>query len=136
MSRARTRGSAQRSNARALIFGIIFTVTVFFTTALVGAVILSRTENPTAHVGLCSMAVLFITAAVSGYATSRYKGEGGMLPTMLSSLFAVLVMLMIGLIGGDGKLPLVSVINLVAFMLISALGAMLGRKKERKRRRK
>ena len=133
---SRTRGSAQRSNARALIFGIFFTMAVFFAMALVGAVILSKTENPTAHVGLCSMVSRFVTAAAGGYATSKYKGEGGMLPAVLSSLFFVLVMLVIGLVSKNGKLPIVSVVNLVAFMIISTFGAMLGRKRERKRRRK
>ena len=137
MSKARTRGaSAQRSGARALIFGIIFTVAVFFAMAFIGAIILSRTENPTAHVGICSMAVLFITAATAGLAISKYKGEGGVLVAVLSSLFFTIVVLMIGLIGGDGKLPLVNVINLGAFMLISVIGALIGRKRERKRRRK
>ena len=136
MSRASTRGSAPKSGARALVFGIIFSVVLFLATSLIGAVILSRIENPTAHTGLCGMIALFVTAAASGFATSRYKGEGGMLPAVLSSLFVVLVMLMIGLIRGGGGLPLVSVINLGAFMVISTLFAALGRKKERKRHRK
>ena len=68
MSRARTRGGAQRSGGRALIFGIIFAVAVFFVAAFIGAVILSRVEDPTGHVGLCSMLVLFVTAAASGFA--------------------------------------------------------------------
>ena len=136
MSRARTRGGAQRSGARALIFGILFNAAIFFITALASAIILSRTENPTAHVGLCGMICLFVTAASSGFAVSKYKGDGGVLPAVLSSLFFVLVVLMIGLISGKGKLPLISVINLASFMIISALAAILGRKRERKRRRK
>ena len=136
MSRARTRGSAPRSGARALVFGIIFSIIFFIATALICAVILSRTENPTAHTGLCGMIALFVTAAASGFATSRYKGEGGMLPAVLSSLFVALVMLMIGLVSGNGKLPLLSIINLGAFMVIGAIFAALGRKKERKRHRK
>lgn len=137
MSRSRMRGGgAHRTGARALIFGIIFTVAVFFTAAFVCALIISRTENPTGHIGLCSMIVLFITAAASGFATSRYKGDGGMLPAVLSSLLFALIVLIIGLVGGKGKLPLINVINLGAFMLISALSAALGRKREKKRRRK
>ena len=137
MSRSRTRGGGtHRTGGRALIFGIIFTVAVFFATALVGAIILARTENPTGHTGLCGMIVLFITAAASGFAVSRYKGEGGMLPSVLCSLLFVLVVLIIGLVTGKGKLPLISVINLGAFMLISTLSAALGRKREKKRRRK
>jgi uncharacterized membrane protein len=104
--------------------------------AFIGALILSRTEDPTGHVGLCGMAVLFITAAVSGFTTSRYKGEGGVMPAVLASLFFTLVLLMIGLIGGEGKLPLVNVINLLTFMIISAVFALLGQKREKKRRRK
>lgn len=133
---SRKRGDAQRSGARALIFGIIFTAAVFFISAFVGAIILSRTENPTAHVGVCGMAALFITAATSGFAVSRYKGDGGVLPAVLSSLFFALVVLVIGLICDKGKLPFISVINVGAFMIISTLSAMCGRKRERKRRRK
>ena len=136
MSRARTRSTAQRSGVRALIFGIIFTAAMFFITAFMAAIILSRTENPTGHVGLCSMICLFVTAAASGFAVSKYKGDGGVLPAILSSLFFALIVLMIGLIGGKGKLPLISVINLGGFMIISALSAILAKKREHKRRRK
>ena len=58
------------------------------------------------------------------------------MPAVLSSLFFALVVLMIGLICSKGKMPLLSVINLGVFMIISALGAILGRRRERKRRRK
>ena len=134
MSRTRTRGGAQRSGARTRVFGIVLTAVIFLITALIGAVILGAMENPTAHVELCSMAALFITAASSGYATARYKGDGAILPSVLSSLFFVLVLLVIGLIGTSGRLPIVGVINLGTFMIISTLCAMLGRKRERKRR--
>lgn len=130
------RGGAKRTCARALIFGIVFAVAVFFISAFVCAIILSKTENPTGHVGLCGMVSLFVTAAASGFATSRYNGEGGVLPAVLSALFFALVVLMIGLICGKGKLPFINVINLGAFMIIGALSAMLGRKREKKRRRK
>ncbi len=136
MSRTVTRGGAPKSGARALVFGIIFSVVLFLATSLIGAVILSRVENPTAHTGLCGMIALFVTAAASGFATSRYKGDGGMLPAVLSALFVSLIMLMIGLVRGNGGLPLLSVTNLGAFMLISTIFAALGRKRERKRRRK
>ena len=130
------RGGTKKTCARALVFGIVFAVAVFFVTAFVLAIILSKVENPTEHVGLCGMVSLFVTAAASGFATSRYKGEGGVLPAVLSALFFALVMLMIGLICGKGKLPFINVINLVSFMIIGTLSSMLGRKRERKRRRK
>ncbi len=130
------RGGAKRTGARALVFGILFTVAVFFISAFVGAIILSRTENPTGHVGLCGMVCLFVTAAASGFATSRYKGDGGVVSAVLSALFFALVVLMIGLVSGKGKLPFINVINLGAFMIISALSALAARKKEKKRRRK
>ena len=130
------RGGTKKTCARALVFGIVFATAVFFVTAFVLAIILSKTENPTGHVSLCGMVSLFVTAAVSGFVTSRYKGEGGVLPAVLSALFFALVMLLIGLICSKGKLPFINVINLVSFMIIGTLSAMLGRKRERKRRRK
>ena len=125
-----------RTCARALFFGLIFSVSAFFIISLISAVIISRSENPTAHHALGAVSTFFATAAISAFATVKYKGEGGTSPAMLSALACVLVALIIGVIVTNGQLPLVNIVNLVCYLGISFVFAFLAKKRERRYRHK
>ena len=125
-----------RTGARALFFGIIFTISAFFIISFVCAIIISRTENPSAHLALAAVSAFFSTAAVSAFATAKYKGEGGMYPAMLSALACVLISLIIGVIVTNGKLPLINVVNLLCYLGISFIFALLAKKRTQRYRHK
>ncbi|MBQ8690019.1 MAG: hypothetical protein IJ515_06630 [Clostridia bacterium] len=129
------KSGVRKTNASALVFGIIFTTAVFLLTALIGAAIAGGLKNPTGSIGTISLIVLMTTAAISGIAISKYKGEGGVFPSVLSSLFFTLVLLIIGLVLTKGHLPLIAVINLALFILVNTIFAYLGKKREPRRRR-
>ena len=134
MGKGRKSG-AQRTNASALVFGIIFTTVVFIFTALIGAAIAGSLENPTGNIGTVALVCFMLTAALSGVTISKYKGEGGIFPSVLSSLFFTLVLLIIGLIMTKGHLPIIAIINLCLFILITVIFAYLGRKRATRRKR-
>lgn len=136
MKKSRTRTSDGATNARALLFGIVFTAVTFIVLMLLGAVIAGRMENPTSRLGAVAICSLYITAAVSGLVTSKYKGEGGALPAVLSALAFALVLLIIGLIMTGGHIPAITVINLGAYVITALVFAVIGKRRASGRRRR
>lgn len=136
MKRSRTRTGEGRTNGRTMLFGICLTVIIFFSVSLIGAVITSRTENPTSMIGIISTCALYITAAISGLVISRYKGEGGVLPSSLCALAFTLVLLIISVIINGGHVPAITAINLGAYILISVVFAIFGKRRAPRRRRR
>lgn len=135
MARSRIHGKREITNARAMLFGVCFTAAAFFATVLICAIILGKTENPTSMIGIASTCAFYVTSACAGLATSRYKGEGGVLPAVLSALTFSLVLLVISAIICDGRVPAITAINLGAYVLISALFAIIGKRRAPRRRR-
>ena len=131
-----SRHTAHRTSARALLFGIIISTAVFFVCAFLSAIIVSRLENPTAKLGMTALVAFLIGGAISSFSTAKYKGEGGFAPAILSSLFLTLVLLLAGLIMTEGKLPLITVINLLCYLAVSALFALLAVKRPATYRRR
>lgn len=130
------RGRASEKTAiNAFMFGIILTVCVFFICMLLGAFIAKSLENPNGSVGLISGAAFFVCAALCGFCISKYKGEGGVLPAALCALLFVLVLLIISLVMTGGHLPLLTLVNLVAYVAVSGISAFFGKRKDKRRRR-
>jgi len=134
MKRSKTRGA--RTNAHALLFGIIFELISFTLLSLICAIIMTKTKNPTAHIGAIATCITYLTAAISGFATSRFKGEGGTVPAILACLFFSLVLFGTGLIMTKGHLPIITAVNLVAYMLIGAIFALFGKRRGGRRRKR
>ena len=132
-SGVRTKNKTARG---ALVFGIALNVAAFFICTLVSSAIILSTDNPTGNVGMGSMISFFICAAICGFAVSKYKGEGGALPAIASALLFTLVLLAIGLISTKGAIPLATVLNYAAYVIISALCAFFAARKTPRRHRR
>lgn len=123
----------RKTNAKALLFSLIFTAVMFFVFAFLVSFIISLTKNPIAFIGISSFAVLFLTGAFSGFCTSKYRGEGGVVPAGLGSLIFALILLGIGLIMSGGSLPALTLINLPCFVVLAIIfAALAGKKRKRK----
>lgn len=127
----KTRNGASRTNARALIFGMILTAILIFGGAAICAIILSRTENPSSGIGVCAPTLLYLTAAISSFITAKYKGEGGALPAALASVLSAIIMLIVGLALTKGQLPLIGAVNFAAYAVIGTVTAILAKPKKR-----
>lgn len=119
----------------AFLFGLILNVTAYLIFSLVASAIISSTDNPTASIGIAAMISMYMCAAFCGFTVSKYKGNGGMLPAISSSLLFVLAMLLIGLITTKGALPLINVINYAVYVILCSLFAFVASKRINKRRR-
>ena len=134
MKKSRRRG-LKRTNAGATLFGILFSAVAFLITALIFALISGATENPTGNIGLISLAAFLSGGVISGATTSRFKGEGGAIPSAISSLLFSLILLTVGLFAKGGELPLITIVNAGAYIAVSTFAAILFRKRERRRER-
>ncbi len=104
--------------------------------ALVMALIAYSSENPTKSVPLFSLVALIASAAVSGITVSRIKGEGGVKFTALVSLALMLLLLLIAIISGKGSVPPSAFMNYACYMGVAVISAFLGRKREKRRKRR
>ncbi len=125
----------RKTNAKALLFSLIFTSVMFFFFAFLVSFIVSLTKNPIAFIGISSFAALFLTGAASGFCTSKYKGEGGIVPAGLGSVIFAVILLGIGLVMTGGSLPMLTLVNLPCFVILAIIfAALAGKKRKRKHR--
>ena len=120
---------------RAFFFGVIMNALFLILLLILGSAIISSTEDPIKSVGIGSVAVLYLSAFISGFITARRKGEGGFIPVLLSSLFFSLMLLMAGLVVSGGEPAPLSAINCPVYVVISLLGATLAKNRKRRRHR-
>jgi len=119
-----------------LIFGMVFTVCAFLIIAFLCSLITLSFKNPLKIAGAFSFAVLLCTGAVSGYCTSKYKGENPILASGLCSVIFALILFGAGLIMSGGKIASICVINLISFVIITFIFAALATKKKRRKIRR
>ena len=112
-----------------ILLGAGFALATVTATAFLLALISSFTKNPTALTGILSLIALLLSGAISGYVTSRVNGEGGALIGILSTVVSALLILTVGLIWRGGSLNLGMPLNLLAFIGISVLFSILGKKR-------
>lgn len=124
----------KKTNRSTFIFGIIFTVALFFTLAFTASLILSTLKNPLGASGMASFLVLLLTGAISGFFTAKYKGDRGVVPAGLCAMFFALILFGSGLIASDGKIATVTVVNLLSYISMAFIFAAFAKKKRRPRR--
>lgn len=114
------------------LLGAAFSLVTVIAIALALAIISAFTKDPTSLTGALSLAALLIAGAVSAFTTSRINNDGGAIIGILSSVIASTVILIIGLIIKRGLLPFGSLINVMAFLGISVIFSILGKKRIKK----
>ena len=106
-----------------------------FAVAFVLAAVSSLTKDPTALTGAFTLLTLLIAGALSGFGISRLSGDGGVLVAILSSVVSTSVMILVGLILKKGALPLGAVLNLLAYLAVSVVFALLGKRRIKRHKR-
>ena len=131
--------SKQRRKGRGagatIAFGILLSAISFPVLALLTSLIISTTENPLGTIGICSLLTLLLSGALSGFFTTKFKGSGGVGASLIASLLFALILFSAGLIVNKGSLPLVTTVNLFAYIIVSLSFSALAAKKKRRLRR-
>lgn len=88
-------------------------------------------EDVAAKIPIFAMATVVASAVVGGAVVSRAVNDGKTSLSLLSSLMAALVLMLIGAIIGGGALPFSVFLNFIIFVGTFTLSAYLTRKRER-----
>ena len=115
-----------------ICFGL--SVGIIVAVALLFALLSSILDDPTGNLGLFSLFALLISAAVSGFISSRIKGEGGVRFASLVALATVLIMLLINVITCGGKVNFGAFMNYICYFGVASLTALLGKKRSNHRK--
>jgi len=129
--------SGDAFGAKSVLLGLLISCLCMLAVSLLCAVILYIQGDPLALVDLASLAVLLVSAAISGYIISRRSPEKKLLTVTLSSLLLCLLLFVIGMILTGGGVTTRVYLNYLCYVGVALLFAWLAsRKPERKRRRR
>lgn len=116
--------------------GIIVSTAILISASFVMAAVASMSGDPTRVLGICALAALGLSAAVSGVAVCRMSGEEGLKISALCALMITLIMMLAGLITNGGKPPVSGIMNYVCYISIYIFAAALGRKRKGPKRKR
>jgi len=127
-----------RSALGTLVSGVLISLLLLLTLSFVAALVSYATENSTATVGTFSLAVLLVSALISGFISA--KRSGGFGSAVLTITASMLLIAVAGLIAGGGKISLSGIMNYICYLGVGAVGAFIAKRKasntkRRKRKR-
>ena len=118
------------------LLGTAFAILVIVSVTFAMSLISSFTKDPSSLTGAFSLITLLLAGGISGFVTSRANGDGGSLISIISALISAFLIIIIGLIWGKGMMNIGAFINTLAFVGVSILFAVLGKKRVKRRRRR
>lgn len=119
-----------------MLMGAAFSLGLILAVSLILAAVSLLTDDPTSMTGALSLVSLLAAGAISGFVTSRVNGGGGVLVGVLSTVITAAVMLIISLVADGGRVNLGVLVNVGAYVAISVIAAVLGKKRVGKRKRR
>jgi putative membrane protein (TIGR04086 family) len=119
-----------------MLMGAAFSLGLILAVSLILAAVSLLTDDPTSMTGALSLVALLAAGAISGFVTSRVNGGGGVLVGVLSTVITAAVMLIISLVADGGRVNLGVLVNVGAYVAISVIAAVLGKKRVGKRKRR
>ena len=132
----RKNSTRNRSCRNAIIFGTVFNIAAFFILTFLATLILSLLKNPLKISGIASFCVLLFTGMLSGSFTAKYKGEYGIFSSFACTLIFAFALLGTGLILSGGKVSSITLVNLVSYVALAFIFAILTKKRKKHRRTK
>ena len=117
-----------------IALGALYSLAVTVVMALAVSALSLLGKNPISTVGIMTIVIIVLSGVVSGVSLSRFFKENGLKMTALSSLLLSVIVLMLGLIVGGGKINLKLPLNIIIFLLCALLSAYLARPRAKRRR--
>lgn len=118
------------------LLGTAFAILVIVSVTFAMSLISSFTKDPSSLTGAFSLITLLLAGGISGFVTSRANSDGGSLISIISALISAFLIIIIGLIWGKGMMNIGAFINTLAFVGVSILFAVLGKKRVKRGRRR
>ena len=117
-----------------LVSGVLISLLLLIALSFVAALVSYATENSTAGVGTFSLAALLISALISGFISA--KRSGGFGSAVLTVTASMLLIAVVGLIVGCGKISLSGVMNCICYLGVGTAGAFIARRRVGKTKRR
>ncbi len=118
-----------RYGIRGLLYSSLITFGIIIVISFIFSLIAASADNPIAKTDIFSLLSLIISGVVSSFICSKRFGMG---KALLSSLFVILIMLLLGIVFSSGRLSGSAFMNYGCFFGTCAVGSYLGRKREKK----
>ena len=129
------RRSKQRAPHTVIIFGIIFSFAILTILSFISSFILANTQNPILSIKITSLVIILLTAAISGFAIAKYKGDLNFGISIFTSLAVTVIMLTISLISAKGNVG-GTFMNYGCYALISLFFSFVGSRKAKTHHRR
>ena len=118
-----------------LLAGVLVFVLIFALCSTLAAILALRAESPMDAASVYSLASVVVSAALGGFILCKIKGEGGVKHSLICASLSTALLLILGMIIG-GLPGISSLINYVSFIGTASVFAFLGRKRERRHKRR
>ncbi len=113
-----------------------FSLLISFALLLIACTAAYRTEDPASAAKTASLAALFASSAVSGFISAKITGKGVLSGLITgAALSLILIVLSLSVYGGSDNVS-ASLLLFSTFIILCAIGALVGRKKKLRKKRK
>ncbi len=119
---------------RSFIISLGISAATIILLSLIGTVIAGSLDDPTRHLGLISLGVMLLSAALGGIISSGIRGEGSTGFSALVALTVVLIMLLINVLICKGRVSLAAFMNYACYFGVAVMSAFLNRKRSGRRK--
>lgn len=114
---------------------VLITLGILVISTLIMAALAGISENPSGKIGIYSLIALLVCAVASGFISARISGGEGIKYPALVAFCTALIMLLLSVIMGSTPSG-ASFMNYACFILASVFSGFLGRKREKRRKRR
>ena len=104
--------------------------------SLLSGLIFFSTKDPTSKIGIGAYMTLYLSVAISSFVLSKQLGQKQILCGLLFGGLIIVLIFMISLILGSGKLGIGDLISKLMIIIISTGSSLLTRANNRKKRHK
>ena len=118
------------------LIGVLLSIALLVITSFILAIALASMKDPSSMVGIMSLSGMLISGAVSGFTTCRIKGDGGFGIAVLSALTVTMIIMLLGIILGGGRLSGGTLMNCGCYMGVSSFAGFIGKRRPGHKRRK
>ena len=124
------------STTRSFIICIIQSLVTIIILSMIMAAVLMKFKDPTGKLPILALITMLISAAASGFVSSKLNPTGKLSFSLLSALSVTLIMLLTGLVASAGHLSGSAFMNYLCYLAIYALLSYFTTKGKRHRRRR
>lgn len=132
---AKARSGKERSTLVSILIGAVTSLAVLAVVSLIVGAVVYMMDDPLGVIDIGSLVALLLSGVISSFIISRRTKEKKVLISMMSALLCSFLLLILGAIIGAGSIGWRIVLNYVCYMGVSFIGAWLGAKEGKRRRR-